>query len=182
MTPAETWARAAQEATDAIRAVALPPGAAHRWLVVGGYQWSGTWTLGSHHDDPFVDDPQNKVMYEAHQYFDENGSGFYSLPEVFPIVEENWVRWTPNVAMWAADRSGTEGASVHTVEVFRLGNVTPVGSAKVWRTGISDAPVEPCAPEGGDCVHKTYEYRVVVTDPRDGATSDFATSISGLYR
>ena len=180
--PSETWAAAAQAAVDAIRAVTLPQGATHKWIVVGGYQWSGTWTLGSNHDGPFVADPQNKVMYEAHQYFDDNGSGSYSAPELSPVNEENWVRWTPNVAMWGADKSGDEGESVHTVEVFRLGAVTAVGSAKVWRTGISDAPVLPCATAGGDCAHKTYEYRVVVTDPRDGASSDFATSISGLYR
>lgn len=182
MSPAGTWAMAAQAAADAIRLATLPQGAQHRWIIVGGYQWSGTWTLGAEHDGPFVADPQNKVIYEAHQYFDDNGSGQYNAPELAPVNEENWVRWTPNVAMWAADRSDTEGESVHTVEVFRIGNVTPVGSGKVWRTGLSDAPVLPCALEGGDCAHRTYEYRVVVTDPRDGATNDFATSISGLYR
>ena len=182
VSPADTWASAAQDAVDAIRAVALPQGATPKWIVVGGYQWSGTWTLGSNHGDPFVTDPQNKVIYEAHQYFDDNGSGHYTLPELTPVNEENWVRWTPNVAMWAADRSDTEGESIHTVAVFRLGDVMPVGSAKVWRTGLSDAPVEPCTPEGGDCAHRTYEYRVVVTDPRDGTTMNFATSISGLYR
>ena len=182
MSASDTWAAAAQQAANAIRAVSPPPGAPHKWLIVGGYQWSGTWTLGSNHGGPFITDAQNKVIYEAHQYFDDNGSGQYAQPELTPVNEENWVRWTPNVAMWTADRAETEGESIHDVEVFRVGRVTPVGAAKVWRTGISDAPVLPCTAEGGDCAHKTFEYRVVITDPRDGATNDFATSISGLYR
>src|SRR5207249_2812014 len=63
MTTGQTWARAAQQATDAIRGVALPSGASPKWILVGGYRWSGTWSLAAHHNGPFIVDAADRVIY-----------------------------------------------------------------------------------------------------------------------
>ncbi|HEV7595466.1 MAG TPA: cellulase family glycosylhydrolase [Gemmatimonadaceae bacterium] len=181
-TAAETWEIAAQRAADAIRSVALPNGASHRWIIVGGYQWSGTWSPGVNHRGPFVTDaPVNKVMYEAHQYFDFDSSGKYSTHELNPVQQENWIRWEPNVAMWDIANDLGDGKEVYSVEVYRAGLPAPLDIAPVWKRSVMDAPVFPCPPNTG-CGHKTYEYRVVVIDTRDGSQRDYAASISGSYQ
>jgi hypothetical protein len=180
-TAAETWEVAAQRAADAIRAVALPNGASHRWIIVGGYQWSGTWSPGVNHSGPFVTDAQSKVMYEAHQYFDFDSSGTYSTHELVPVQQENWIRWEPNVAMWDIANDLGDGKEVYSVEVYRAGLPAPLDIAPVWKRSVMDAPVFPCPPNTG-CGHKTYEYRIVVIDTRDGSQRDYAASISGSYQ
>ncbi len=181
-TPAETWETAAQSAADAIRAVALPAGAAAKWILAGGYQWSGTWSTGVNHRGPFVTDPANKVMYEAHQYFDADSSGKYTNHELNPVLEENWIRWEPNVAMWGVADDAGEGSEVYSVEVYRAGNPAPLDVAPVWKRSVTDAPVSACQEGGAGCAHRTYEYRIVVTDLRDGGQKDYAASISGFYQ
>lgn len=178
LSPAETWEAAAQEAVTAIRNVALLPGEVAKWIMVGGYEWSGTFSLDANHADAFVTDPAGKVRYEAHQYFDANRSGEYVEPVLVAGQQENWVRWIPNGRMWE-ENSAAPGAL--SVELFRAGNLTAIDTDPLWRKGIADVPVYPCVEGGPSCNHKTYEYRLVVTDSRDGSTFEYATSISGHY-
>jgi hypothetical protein len=181
-TPAQTWETAAQRAADGIRAAALPAGQAHRWILVGGYQWSGTWSPGVNHRGAFVTDAQSKVRYEAHQYFDFDSSGRYNPPELNPVLEENWIRWEPNVAVWEIANDLGEGKELYSVEVYRAGLPAPLDVCAIWKRSVADAPVTACQEGGSGCTHRTYEYRIVVTDTRDGAQKDYATSISGFYQ
>ncbi len=180
-TPAQTWETAAQRAVDAIRAAALPGGQVPRVILVGGYQWSGTWSPGVHHRTAFITDPASNVRYEAHQYFDFDSSGRYNPDELAAVTEENWVRWEPNVAMWDIANDLGEGKEVYTVEVYRVGDPAPIGVGPLWQRSASDTPITACQ-EGGGCTHHTYEYRIVVTDMRDGSRKDYATSLSGFYQ
>ena len=178
MSEAETWATAAQRAANAIRGVALPPGAQPKWIIVSGYEWSGTWSFDSHHPGPFVTDSANKVMYEAHQYFDANRSGQYVEPDLEPVQEEHWVRWTPNVKAW---EENSEAPGAIGVELYRTDSFTPIDVEPLWRKGIADRPVNPCVAGSAGCGHRTHEYRVVLTDSRDGSITEFAASVSGSY-
>lgn len=182
LTAAQTWETAAQRAADAIRAAVLPPGASPRWIIVGGYEWSGTWSPGVNHRGPFVTDASNKVMYEAHQYFDDDSSGRYVDPTLSLTAQENWVRWEPNVSMWDIANALGEGGDVYGVEVYRAGLTTPIGSSPLWKRGASDAPVQSCIAGSSGCAHRTFEYRIIVTDNRDGSRTEYATSISGPYQ
>ncbi|WP_159873976.1 cellulase family glycosylhydrolase, partial [Novosphingobium sp. 9U] len=67
-----TWPAAAQAATDAIRAL----GDTHT-IFVEGEGWSGASNWAR--DNPFlkVNDRLDNIVYEAHLYFDKNGSGTY---------------------------------------------------------------------------------------------------------
>lgn len=67
------WPAAAQAATDAIRAV----DGTHTVLVSGDH-WSGahSWRNSSN-ENLDIKDPANNVVYEAHQYFDNDHSGTY---------------------------------------------------------------------------------------------------------
>jgi hypothetical protein len=47
-------------------------------VVVGGYEWSGATGWSARHPHAWITDPSNNVRYEAHQYFDEDGSGSYA--------------------------------------------------------------------------------------------------------
>ena len=68
----EVWPAAAQAATNAIRAT----GATEN-IVVGGDGWSsaGMWQFVN--GSLAVNDPLNKIVYEAHIYFDRDNSGSY---------------------------------------------------------------------------------------------------------
>jgi hypothetical protein len=182
LTAAQTWETAAQHAADAIRAAALPQGASARWIIVGGYEWSGTWSPGVNHRGPFVTDSAAKVMYEAHQYFDDDSSGQYHDPTLSLTAQENFVQWEPNVAMWDIGSALGEGGDVYTVEVYRVGAAAPIGSSPLWKRGASDGPLQSCTQGSSGCAHRTFEYRIIVTDNRDGSRTEYATSISGPYQ
>jgi hypothetical protein len=180
MTPAETWATAAQYAADGIRAAPLPAGAEPRWIVVGGYNWSHTWSTTSEHGEPFVTDPEGKVMYETHYYPDRDR---YFQPVVTdPTIEENWVRWSPNGAMWDAEGAGGDGADVYSIEVFREGCTVPSARRPLWRKGVADAPVRPCDPAEAGCGDGGYAYRVRATNSIDGTVIEYAARIRGSYQ
>ncbi|KAL5314434.1 hypothetical protein ACEPPN_017074 [Leptodophora sp. 'Broadleaf-Isolate-01'] len=60
-----------QAAISAIRAV----GATSQYIFVEGNSWSGAWTWASVNDNlKNLKDPQNKIVYEMHQYFNQDGS------------------------------------------------------------------------------------------------------------
>ena len=72
---ARLWEIASQRATAAIR------GTGDRKLVlVQGYEYAGVSTFPRHHPDDWIRDPAHNIRYEAHQYFDSDGSGTYRSP------------------------------------------------------------------------------------------------------
>ncbi|KAK4129059.1 glycoside hydrolase family 5 protein [Parathielavia appendiculata] len=61
-----------QAAINAIRAA----GATSQYIFVEGNSWSGAWTWAQTNDNlKGLTDPQNKIVYEMHQYLDTDGSG-----------------------------------------------------------------------------------------------------------
>ncbi|KAF7714165.1 Endo-1,4-beta-D-glucanase [Penicillium ucsense] len=61
-----------QAAIDAIRAA----GATSQYIFVEGNSWTGAWTWVSVNSGlANLTDPQNKIVYEMHQYLDSDGSG-----------------------------------------------------------------------------------------------------------
>jgi endoglucanase len=63
-----------QAAINAIRAA----GATSQYIFVEGNSWSGAWTWvssGTGESLKGLTDPQNKIVYEMHQYLDSDGSG-----------------------------------------------------------------------------------------------------------
>jgi len=63
-----------QGCIDGVRAA----GATSQYIFVEGNSWSGAWSwISSGNGDTLKDltDPQNKIIYEMHQYLDSDGSG-----------------------------------------------------------------------------------------------------------
>jgi endoglucanase len=61
-----------QAAIDAIRRV----GATSQWIWVEGNAWTGAWSWVNTNDNmKGLTDPQNKLVYEMHQYLDSDKSG-----------------------------------------------------------------------------------------------------------
>ena len=69
---AATWEQASQRAVDAIRGVDD-----RTQLLVAGASWSRVADWTTTHPRAWITDPARSVRYEAHQYFDEDGSGTY---------------------------------------------------------------------------------------------------------
>jgi aryl-phospho-beta-D-glucosidase BglC (GH1 family) len=71
--PTAQWASAAQAAVTAIRAT----GAGH-WITLPGNGYTSAWNWFDNQNDqsmPSVNDPLGRMVYEVHQYLDDNGSG-----------------------------------------------------------------------------------------------------------
>ena len=66
------WPAAAQAGIDGVRAADTV-----HTLLVPGDSWSGAWTWPKANANLAVRDPADNFMYEAHQYFDKDGSGSY---------------------------------------------------------------------------------------------------------
>lgn len=85
------WKQTAQAGLDAIRS-ADPD----RLVLAPGDQWSGAWSWKRFNNDFLLDDPSSRIMYEAHQYFDNDHSGTYKAgysPEgASPNRGVEWVR------------------------------------------------------------------------------------------
>ncbi|KAK3309753.1 glycoside hydrolase family 5 protein [Chaetomium strumarium] len=61
-----------QAAIDSIRSA----GATSQYIFAEGNSWSGAWTWNTTNDNlKALRDPQNKLLYEMHQYLDSDGSG-----------------------------------------------------------------------------------------------------------
>ncbi|WP_019555772.1 glycoside hydrolase family 5 protein [Thiomicrorhabdus arctica] len=69
------WHKVAQSGVDAIRAVDKK-----KVIYVPGEFWSSSWKWPKANPKPFVSDPQNKLVYEAHIYFDRHSTGAYKNP------------------------------------------------------------------------------------------------------
>jgi endoglucanase len=74
------WPNAALAASKAIRTVD-----SKRWVFVAGDRWSSAFHWPSHNiqliSDPWMRDPKNNLVYEAHLYLDEDYSGTYQDPK-----------------------------------------------------------------------------------------------------
>ncbi|MBA3670391.1 MAG: cellulase family glycosylhydrolase [Gemmatimonadaceae bacterium] len=177
---ADTWEQAAQDAVTAIRAAEGTR--APKRIMVGGYMWSGTWSLPTSDELPFITDPANHTMYEAHQYWDDDRTGQYLRNELDPVPTENWVRWAPNSEMWVEDGAGNGDAPVYTVEVFRVGQATALNELVLWKKGHADVLTFCDTPGSNGCAHRTDEYRLIATNHLDGSALQFAATVSGSYR
>lgn len=66
------WPESAQAGVDAIRTVDTK-----HVILVPGDKWSGAADWRKYNEDLWVTDPMNKIVYEAHLYFDKDKSGRY---------------------------------------------------------------------------------------------------------
>ena len=66
------WPAAAQAAVNAIRAVDMNTN-----VLVEGTQWASAYYWPWDNGNLLINDPANKLLYEAHLYFDGNGGGSY---------------------------------------------------------------------------------------------------------
>ena len=61
-----------QAAINGIRSA----GATSQYIFVEGNSWTGAWTWNTTNNNlASLSDPQNKIVYEMHQYLDSDGSG-----------------------------------------------------------------------------------------------------------
>jgi aryl-phospho-beta-D-glucosidase BglC (GH1 family) len=90
------WAADAQAGVDGIRSVDM-----NTTVMVEGDGWSTASTWTSFNNDLLINDPANKIVYSAHQYFDESCQGIYSTsgaqqsidPQIGAELLQNFVGW-----------------------------------------------------------------------------------------
>ncbi|MFD0331992.1 glycoside hydrolase family 5 protein [Streptacidiphilus monticola] len=82
---ARLWESASRQAADAIRAAH-----GHGLLVVAGYGDAQPGAWGRLHPAPWISDPLDRVAYDAHAYFDSDGSGRYaaSYPRELTLAQQ----------------------------------------------------------------------------------------------
>ena len=89
-TQAMVWEAASQAAVTAIRAQDT-----HTTIVVGGYGWSGADGWSVRHPHAWITDTNDNLRYEAHEYFDEDGSGSYTQSYATEVAHANaWATTT----------------------------------------------------------------------------------------
>lgn len=90
------WKQTAQAGLDAIRTVDR-----ERLVLVPGNEWSGAWSWRRYNDDFLLDDAAGRVMYEAHQYFDLDHTGFYKFGYALNAASpDRGVEWVRPFAEW----------------------------------------------------------------------------------
>lgn len=90
------WKQAAQAGLDAIRTADRD-----RVVLAPGDEWSGAWRWRRSNEDFVLNDPADRVIYEAHQYFDLNHSGFYELSyELNNVSVDSGVEMVRPFAEW----------------------------------------------------------------------------------
>jgi aryl-phospho-beta-D-glucosidase BglC (GH1 family)/Ca2+-binding RTX toxin-like protein len=67
------WKAAAQAATNAIRTVDMDT-----IIYIEGEGWSAAHTWQTFNSNLIINDPANKLIYQAHGYYDDNNSGTYN--------------------------------------------------------------------------------------------------------
>jgi cellulase (glycosyl hydrolase family 5) len=72
LSEADVWHEASQQALMAIR-----ERGDDKLITVAGYFWSGVRDWTKWNPEPWIDDPSDHFLYEAHHYFDRDGSGSY---------------------------------------------------------------------------------------------------------
>jgi aryl-phospho-beta-D-glucosidase BglC (GH1 family) len=70
---AKLWEQASQEAVSAIRRIG-----AGTLIAVSGYGQTSPGQWGQLHPTAWINDPLRRIVYEAHAYFDSDGSGHYA--------------------------------------------------------------------------------------------------------
>jgi hypothetical protein len=81
MSGPEVWEEASQEVVDALREQGD-----ETLVMVPGYSWSGVQSFPIQHPNgPWIEDPADRVRYEAHHYWDSTYAGDYDLS----YAEEN---------------------------------------------------------------------------------------------
>ncbi|MCW3149114.1 glycoside hydrolase family 5 protein [Stutzerimonas stutzeri] len=87
------WPQAALAAAQAIRTLD-----SQRWIYVAGDRWSSAYHWPHYNNqlinDPWMRDPKNNLVYEAHMYVDKDFSGnYFDKAEVFdPMIGVNRVK------------------------------------------------------------------------------------------
>lgn len=71
--PEKTWEEYSQEAVTAIRNIDT-----EALLMIEGYFFASASRWSTLHPVPWINDPNNKIMYHAHHYFDHTNEGSYS--------------------------------------------------------------------------------------------------------
>jgi endoglucanase len=90
------WKQTAQAGLDAIRAADR-----ERLVLAPGDEWSGAWSWREYNEDFLLRDPANRVIYEAHQYFDLDHSGTYKFGYTLNGASpERGVEWVRPFAEW----------------------------------------------------------------------------------
>jgi hypothetical protein len=92
LTPAQTWEQASQAAVTAIRAVGDTT-----LVMVPGYNFSGVARWTTTHSRGWITDSANNFRYEAHHYFDRDGSGAYANSYNAEVVDATARGYTPTV-------------------------------------------------------------------------------------
>ena len=69
-----TWQHLAQAATNAIRTVDTT-----HYVLIPGYHWQTASSCCLYNETLNINDPASKSLYAAHQYFDSNMSGRYTV-------------------------------------------------------------------------------------------------------
>lgn len=70
----EAWEQAGQQVVDKLREA----GDANP-IIISGYLWSGVINWATQHPRRWINDRENKILYEAHHYWDSDSSGHYCL-------------------------------------------------------------------------------------------------------
>jgi hypothetical protein len=79
------WPIAAQAAVNGIRSVDM-----NTTIYVEGTQWASAYYWANDNNNLKIEDPANKLIYEAHLYFDGNGSGTYTQTYDQQGAYPNW--------------------------------------------------------------------------------------------
>jgi hypothetical protein len=71
-TSAQTWEDISQTVVNEVRRSGF-----HKTITVAGYDWSSLARWRSNHPRAWIQDPDANIRYEAHHYWDADGSGKY---------------------------------------------------------------------------------------------------------
>jgi endoglucanase len=94
--PKNLWKQTAQAALDGIRR-ADP----NRLVLVPGDEWSGAWSWKQFNDDFLLNDSANRIVYEAHQFFDNDHTGTYKISYTLNgATPDRGVEWVRPFAEW----------------------------------------------------------------------------------
>ena len=90
------WKRTAQAGLDAIRRADRT-----RLVLAPGDQWSEAYRWRQYNDDFVLNDPESRIMYEAHQYFDADHTGSYKLNYTLSgATPDRGVAWVQPFVNW----------------------------------------------------------------------------------